>query len=200
MIKRICMLCVIALLAVTSGEAFADSIKGRVGVTGRLGFINPSNIDMNGFRHDSDLGFVGGGGFIYGINDVIAVDLDITHTGYSTEGAASVKNDFDTTNISFGGQYRYLDLPMKKLVPYAGFGLDILVNGVDSASLSVDNTVGVHVKGGVDYFIRKEVALTGEVKGIFSPDADIKNSAGNKVGSFDPTSLVVTFGIRYFFN
>jgi outer membrane protein len=190
----------IALLAATCGEAAADSIKGRLGVTGRIGFINPSNSDLNGFRRDSDLGLIGGGGFIYGITDNIAVDLDITHTGYSAEGASTAKNDFDTTSISFGGQYRFLNLPIAKLVPYGGVGLDILVNDIDSSGFSVDNTVGIHIKGGVDYFIRKELALTGELKGILSPDADINDAAGRKVGNFDPTSLVVTFGVRYFFN
>jgi outer membrane protein len=200
MTNRIAVLCVIALLAVTCGEAAADSIKGRLGVTGRVGFVNPSNSDLNGFRRDSDLGFIGGGGFIYGITDDIAVDLEITHTGYSAEGAATAKNDFDTTSISLGGQYRFRNLPIAKLVPYGGIGLDILLNDIDALGLSVDNTAGIHVKGGVDYFVRKELAFTGEVKGILSPDADIHDAAGRKVGNFDPTSLVVTFGVRYFFN
>lgn len=200
MTNRIALLCMIALLALTCGEAAADSIKGRLGVTGRIGFINPSNSDLNGFRGNSDVGFIGGGGFIYGISDDIAVDLDITHTGYRAEGASSSKNDFDTTSIAFGAQYRFLKLPIPKLVPYGGIGLDILVNGIDSSSLSVDNTVGMHIKGGVDYFVHKQLAVTGEVKGILSPDADIHDAAGRKVGNFDPTSLVVTFGVRYFFN
>jgi outer membrane protein len=45
----------------------------------------------------------------------------------------------------------------------------------------------------------KQLALTAELKGLLAPDADIDvNSV--KVGNYDPTSLSMTFGVRYFFN
>lgn len=90
---------------------------------------------------------------------------------------------------------------MSKLVPYAGAGLDILVNSSNAGGISdVDNVVGVHVSGGVDYFILKELAITAEMKGVLAPDADIHNSVGTKIGNFDPNNFSMTFGVRYFFN
>jgi outer membrane protein len=55
------------------------------------------------------------------------------------------------------------------------------------------------MKGGVDYFLMKQLALTSEIKGVIAPNADIK-FGGGKVGEFDPDSFSMTFGARYFFN
>lgn len=187
--KYLCMVCVASLLTLSAGVAMADSIMGRLGVTGRMGFIVPS--DSSGVATGvigTNTDFIGGGGFIYGVTDTIAAELDITHAGFNT---------FEITNISLGAQYRFTKLPIKELVPYAGAGLDILLNGSDFGS--VDDTVGAHLSAGADYFIQKQLAVTAEMKGVLAPNADIK-SFGVKVGDFDPTSFSMTFGVRYFFN
>jgi outer membrane protein len=141
------------------------------------------------------VGFIGGGGFIYGITDNFAAELDITHATFGTD----INTDFDTTNISMGVQYRFLNLPVKQLVPYAGGGLDILVNGA-SNGLDVETVAGVHVKAGVDYFLMRQLALTSEIKGVIASNADIKTSGSVKVGEYDPNNFSMTFGVRYFFN
>lgn len=182
-------LCLAADYAMAAGTNASDSIAGRLGVTGRLGFLVPANNDFGG----TDTGFVGGGGLIYGFTNNIAGDLEITHTGFGSDFGVN----FDTTDFSIGVQYRCLELPIRHLVPYAGFGLDILVNGADSG-LDVDTVAGVHLKGGVDYFLTRELALTSEIKGVVAPDADIRDR-GIKVGNFDPNSFSMTFGVRYFF-
>jgi outer membrane protein len=199
--------CLVLSIVLATGTAMADSIQGRIGVTGRIGFLVPS--DSEAFEPfapvqelDSDVGFVGGGGFIYGINKNFAAELDITHTGFGSNVAGSNGGDFDTTNISLGAQYRFVDIPVKKLVPYVGAGLDILVNNFtfnDGTKTNVDTVAGVHLSGGVDYFILRQLALTAELKGVLAPDADI-NAGGGKIGNYDPTNLSMTFGARYFFN
>jgi len=188
--KFLLLPCSVAVLTLLIGTAMADSIKGGLGVTGRIGFIVPSdssNVATGVIGTNTN--FIGGGGFIYGVTDSIAAELDITHAGLNT---------FDITNISLGAQYRFIDLPVRHLVPYAGAGLDILLNGIDVGS--VDNVVGIHLCAGADYFLRKQIALTAELKGVLAPNADIKSPSGFKVGDFDPTSFSMTFGVRYFFN
>jgi outer membrane protein len=191
--------CLVADYAVAAGLNSSESIAGRFGVTGRLGFLVPADNNSVGTgivigRGNSDVGFVGGGGFIFGLTDNIASDFEITHTSFGTDTSTS----FDTTNFSLGVQYRYLNLPVRYLVPYAGIGLDILVNGANNG-LDVDTVAGIHVKGGVDYFLLRQFALTSEIKGVIAPNADIKSGSG-KVGEFDPDSFSMTFGVRYFFN
>ena len=88
-------------------------------------------------------------------------------------------------------------MTVKNLVPYVGAGLDILFSDFNNAD--VDTVAGVHVSGGVDYFIMKQLAVTAELKGVVAPESDIKYG-GEKIGNYDPMSLSMTFGVRYFFN
>ena len=142
----------------------------------------------------TDVGFIGGGGFLYGINKNFAAEFDITSSSFS--GTTDNRSyDFNVINLSLGGQYRFKEI--SGFGPYAGAGLDILINGADNG-YDVDTTMGVHVSGGVDYFIMKNLAVTTELKFVLSPDADINKSG--KQGNFDPSSYNMTFGVRYFIN
>jgi outer membrane protein len=187
----------VALLsfAVFAGSAIADSIQYRLGVTGRIGLIVPSDsteLALGTIGTDAD--FIGGGGFIYGVTGNIAAELDVTHASFGSNAGIN----FDITNIALGVQYRFPDVPVMHLVPYGGAGLDILLNGADKGA-SVDDNVGAHLSAGLDYFIRRRIALNAEMKGVLAPNADIRTS-GNKIGSFDPSSFSMTVGVRYFFN
>ncbi len=206
--KKIAICACFALILSVASTALADSIQNRFGVTGRIGFLVPSDSEFTDSpynrKSDTDTGFIGGGGFIYGIDKNWAAELDITQTEFRAHDGYGYKGgDFGTTNISLGAQYRFINLPVKKLVPYAGAGLDILVNDfspADGARGDVDNVVGIHLSGGVDYFLLKQLAVTGQLKGVLAPDADIRDYRGVKVGNFDPSSVSVTFGVRYFLN
>lgn len=192
--KKWCLLFSLgAVLAMAAGAAYGEDIGGRLGVTGRFGFAVPADSDVNGYNVSTDPGFVGGGGLIYGVTDNIALEADITHASYG----GSPDYGFNTTDISFGAQYRFLDLPVRHLVPFAGGGLDILLNDADGAD--VDTVVGGHVKGGVDYFLTKELAATAEMKWVLAPNADVQDFTGRKAGNFDPMNFSMMFGARYFF-
>jgi outer membrane protein len=190
--KLLILVCATATFSLATGAAIADSIEGKIGVTGKLGFVIPSDGDFGPYKNHTDAGIVGGGGLIYGIDKHFAAEFDITRSKFDSDFG-----DFGVTNISLGAQYRFV-LDQPKVVPYVGAGLDILINDTDRGR-DIDTTVGVHASGGVDYFIMKKLALTAEVKLVVAPDADINGPTG-KVGNFDPTSLSTTFGVRYFFN
>jgi len=200
--------CLILFFVLSAGTALAaDSIQGRIGVTGQIGMHIPSDSEAfepftPGYNLDTDVGFIGGGGLIYGLTKNIALELNITYTEFDAEIGGYHEGDFDTTNISLGAQYRFVDIPVKNLVPYAGGGLDILLNGFSTSSgdsLDVDTVVAGHVCGGVDFFLMKQLALNAEIKGLLAPDADI-TYRGTEVGEYDPTSISLTVGLRYFFN
>jgi len=195
----------------TAATAMADDITGKFGVTGRVGFLVPANSDFE-FNVDTDVGIVGGGGFIYGFTRNIALELDITHTDFNGNAAGKNVGSFETNNISLGAQYRFPDLLthllphtlpdlLPRLTPYVGGGLDILLNdftAVDGTKTDVDAVIGLHLSGGADYFLTKQLALTGQMKFVMAPNADI-NLGGRKIGNFDPMNFSMTFGVRYFF-
>ncbi|RII25570.1 MAG: hypothetical protein CXR31_13410 [Geobacter sp.] len=197
--KKICLLtCLTLTMALTTGAAMADSIKGKVGVTGRLGFIVPTDgVYVSGntlHDYDADPDFIFGGGLIYGIDQNWAAEIDVTRAEFDVDIPNEGRKG-EIINVSLGGQYRFM--PQEKLVPYLGAGLDILIN--DLKGHSVDTTVGVHGAGGVDYFILKPLALTAEAKIVAGPEADI-NRNGTRVGRFSTTNFTTTAGIRFFFN
>lgn len=201
--KIIYCCCLAAALLLATTPAMADDIRGRLGVTGRLGFLVPADSELAGRSAGTDTGFVGGGGFIYGITNNIAAEFDITHTDYDIHDNGTLRGggNAETNNFSLGAQYRF-DVTVPRLTPYVGAGVDILINDFtysDGTKTDVDSTVGVHLSGGADYFVTRQIALTAQLKALLAPNADITYQ-GSKVGHIDPASVSMTFGARYFFN
>ena len=189
--KLLIMICATATLSLAVGTAMAESIQGKLGVTGKIGILMPADGDFGPFNNKTEAGFIGGGGLIYGINNNFAAELNITRSSYGSDFV-----DFGVTDISAGAQYRFA-LAQPKLVPYLGAGLDLLLIDADQG-YDVDTTVGAYASAGVDYFLMKQLALTAEAKLLVAPDTDITDGSGKR-GNFDPTGLSTTFGIRYFF-
>lgn len=200
--KLLVLGCLAATVSMTTGTAMADSIKGRVGVTGKIGVLGTGNSDYGDSRIKTDVGFVGGGGFLYGIDNNFAAEIDVTRSEFGSDFPKSGNaGDFGITDIALGGQYRF-EVTYKKLVPYVGAGIDILISDYDPPNgrrHDVDTTVGIHASGGVDYFYLKQLAFMAEVKAVAAPDADINDSFG-KQGNFNPSSFSGTVGVRFFFN
>lgn len=187
--KLLVLACATATLSLATGSAIADSIQGKLGVSGKIGFLVPSESDFSPDNKNADAGYIIGGGFIYGIDKHFAAEFEITHS--------ELNSNFGVTNFTLGAQYRFA-LNQPKLVPYVGTGLDLIMGYADRGR-DVDTTVGFHVSGGIDYFIMKELALCTEAKLVVAPDTDINGPTG-KQGTFDPTAFSTTFGVRYFFN
>lgn len=195
--KLIAVACLASTVAMTAGTAVADSIAGKLGVTGKIGFLVPADNESDFFDNETDTGMVGGVGLIYGIDDHLAAELEVSQTDFGSQAG-----DFDVTNFSIGGQYRFA-VANNQLVPYLGAGVDLLVSDYDpyfEDRREVDTTVGVHASAGMDYFLLKQLALTAEARLVVAPDADITDNSGNHTGDFDPSSFSGTVGLRYFFN
>src|SRR6266702_1477769 len=109
MTRKLVVFCAAALLTLVAGTAMAaDSIQGRLGVTGKIGFIVPADSDagVTGVvvSRKSDGGFIAGGRLIYGLSGNIGGEFDLTRASFGAGGGV----DFDTPNISLGVQYRFL--------------------------------------------------------------------------------------------
>jgi len=189
--------CLAATVFMTTGTAMADSIKGKLGVTGKIGLLVPADNESDFYHNKTDAGLTGSVGLLYGVDDHIAAELEVSRTSFSSENG-----DFGMTDVSLSGQYRFANL-RRQLVPYLGGGLDILVSNYDpydGTLRNVDTTLGAHINGGFDYFLQKELALTAEVNVVVAPNANITDGLGDHRGNFDPTNFSTTVGVRYFFN
>lgn len=207
----------IALLAASVGTAGAESIKGRLGITGQVGFMVPSSSEYDpnfinavaastGSTLSSQLkvdsNFAGGGGLIYGLTDNLALEAHVIYTPELDINNAGMKVlQLDTTNASLGLQLR--SNIEEDMAAYIGGGVDVLISNVQDASGvdgKVSTVVGGHVNAGGDYFLTKSWALNLDVRGVFFPDADIKGNNGIRVAQYNPISFVALFGVRFFIN
>lgn len=134
---------------------------------------------------------------IYGFGKNLAAEIDVNHA-LSLDVAVNGAKSFEATitDVALGGQYRLAS--GNRLVPFFGTGLDFVkgtLKAVNGAEYDMDWTVGGHVSAGVDYFVTSSIAFTAEVRGVLAAKGDI-NSAGTKVGEYDPKSFIGTLGIR----
>ncbi|GFO56191.1 hypothetical protein GMSM_31980 [Geomonas sp. Red276] len=194
--KLIVLAACVLLTALVAGNAAAEELRGRVALNARFGLINPSNSQMadrdGTLLVSTDPGIIGGGGLLFGVDDNIAIEIDITRSVFHTSGLGTA----GITNLSMGGQYR---LPERqRFVPYGGAGLDVLIN--DLSDKVVDTVVGAHLAVGVDYMLMRQVALNAEIKGVEAFSADVRDFGGGKIGEFDPSNFSFTVGARFFFN
>ena len=184
------------LTAFLAGNAAAADLRGRLAVTGKIGVIDPAKSEMNDrdgtLVVSTDAGFIGGGGFLFGVDDNVAMELDVTRAIFHTSGFGQA----DVTNLSIGAQYRFPE--NQRLIPYLGAGIDVLIN--DLPHNTANTVLGLHIAGGVDYMLQRYVALNAEVKGVEAFSADVKDFSGAKVGQFDPSNFSFTVGARFFFN
>ena len=196
--KKYVLFAACAVLAgMLAGNAQADDLRGRLAVTGRVGVTNPANSEkelpgVGTLVVKTDAGFIGGGGFLFGVDDNVAMELDITRSVFHTSGFG----DANVTNLSIGGQYRFPE--RQRVVPYVGAGLDVLIN--DLPHNATDTVLGVHVAAGLDYLLQRQVALNFELKGVEGFNSDVKDFTGGKIGEFDPSNFSATVGVRFFFN
>jgi outer membrane protein len=193
--RRIIVMAVIAFTFVAS-TAMAESINGRLGLTGKAGFIVPlKDLEIGGAEiGEHDAGFAAGGGLIYGIGNNFALEVDVTHAPSTEVKVSGVKvGDQQTTDFSVGLQYRIM--PDNHLVPFVGLGADFIKGDIENSN--IDWTYGGHVNGGLDYFLNKSIALTADLKFVFGVKSDITNN-NVPVGKYDPMSFVGTFGVRLF--
>ena len=194
--RRIIVMAVVAL-SLVAGTAMAESINGRLGLTGKAGFIVPLKdlVDNSGGElGEHNIGFAGGGGLIYGLGNCFALELDITHAPSTEVKLAGVKvGDQQTTDYSLGLQYRIM--PSHHLVPYVGLGADFIKGDIENSK--IDWSYGGHVNGGLDYFLNKSVAVVADLKFVFGVKSDITIN-NVPVGKYDPMSFIGTFGVRLF--
>ena len=194
--RRISLLATMIFILIT-GTALGASLDGRLGLTGKAGVLLPLQDDFISSTNEARAGLAAGGGLIFGFARDFAAEVDVTRApSFDVEISGSKAYEASLTDIAVGAQYRFG--PERRLVPFLDGGADFLKGGlqhITGAHYNLEWTEGGHAGAGLDYFLTEGIALTAEVRGLFAFDGDIK-SGGVKVGTYDATSFIGTFGIR----
>ena len=180
-----------------STNAVAESIAGRLGITGRIGATVPLKDDFIGGTSDTKTGFAAGGGLIYGFSEHVSADVEAFHMPQLDVHANGVKTyEASVTDIALGLQFRFL--PQSRLVPYLGLGPDFITGNlhhVSGVGYKLDWTYGGHVNFGFDWFINPSIAMTTDVRGVYAADGDVR-SGSTKVSDYRPQWFMGTVGFR----
>jgi outer membrane protein len=201
--KSLMFIIIVMVSAMFAGTAGAESIKGRLGISGKVGINVPFESEINdsiGTKVKSDSGFATGGGLVFGITENLAIEADVTYVP-TMDFTSNDQKIFEMETIipSIGLQLRS-NLLEDHLSVYLGGGVDLLfANPKDGAgnTADVDTKVGGHINGGGDYFMTKNIALNLDLRGIFFGSADIK-AGGTTFASYNPVSFVATVGVKWF--
>jgi outer membrane protein len=197
--KKIAVATALAV-SLLAGNAMADSIDGKFGISGYLGFQIPADATDNtdGIKLETEVAFTGGGGILYGIAGGVAAEVQVSHSTIDVDNPLLNAPKFETTNIDVGLQYRFMT--DRKLVPYVGAGMTFLLPQFkeDKDIYDIDTAYGGFVKLGLDYFVNPHIALSAEVKQVIGPTVNIRDAAGPE-GNFNPDALHSLFGLKYFF-
>jgi outer membrane protein len=183
-------------IILTSSAAMADSLDGRLGITGKGGAFVPLKNDFIGATSKTETGLAAGGGLIFGFCRNFAAEIDVTHAlNLDVQVAGAKAFDATLTDIAIGAQYRF---SRGQIVPYLGAGADFIqgtLKSVTGTSYDLDWTEGGHINAGVDWFLNDGIALTAEVRGFYAAKGDVK-SAGTKVADYYPRGAIATLGLR----
>lgn len=209
--KKWTLVLAITLFAVTSGNADAESIAGRFGITGQLGFATVATssysrdfVATNSLQDDqlrSNSTFAGGGGLIWGLTRNVAVEAGVLYLAprdYQNAGLKAM--EIENVDVSLGLQLR--NNVSEDIAAYLGGGVDVLLSSVKDFNRnkgSADTVVGGHVNVGGDYFVSRHVALNLDLRGMIFPEVNLK-SGGMTVAEYDPISFVGLIGVRFFLN
>jgi len=195
------MIMAAAGLILVSTTAWAESIQGRFGITGKVGVLVPLKDEFISSTSEARTGFAGGGGVIYGLGRNLAVEVDAIHMpNVDVESAGSKVFEASLTDLAVGLQYRFT--PVSRLVPYLGAGADFIKGDLASttgarANYNLDWTVGGHAEAGFDYFLTRGIAFTVNMRGIYTAKGNIMGG-DVEVGKYDPVSFLGTVGFRLF--
>jgi len=202
--KKWTVLFTVVILALVAGSADAESIKGRLGISGQLGFATAEDADLVPSDEKLTAGstFAGGGGLIFGLTRNLAIEAGALYLApRDYKNAAGLKAlEIENIDISLGLQLR--NNVSENIAAYLGGGVDVLLSSVkdtEGDKGDADTVIGGHVNVGGDYFVTKRMALNFDLRGLIFPKADLK-SGGTTVAEYDPISFVGLIGIRFFLN
>lgn len=159
---------------------------------------------------DIDEQFVPEVDFSYFITDNIALELiaAVTPHDVTAEGTAIGNVDLgDVWLLPPTLTVQYHMLPKNRISPYVGAGInythffnDDIPNGGPVTSIDYDDSVGVAIQAGVDYFVSDNFFLNFDVKKVFiNTDVTLQTGLGPVTADVNIDPWIVGVGVGYKF-
>jgi len=196
---------VFAVVVAIPFVAYAEGVKDMTGKTA-VGLVAGGVFPKD---NDIDNTWYLGGNFAYGINEYFAVGAEVGYTLWEDEEAGVDYGDIRAVPLLADVYLRYpTELGAQTVIPYIIGGIGVVFWDYDESSLlennsitvNMDNSLGVKIGGGVDYFVSNNVALNLEGFYLWSEaDASISAFGTYAAATVDTDSWIVTGGLKYYF-
>lgn len=200
----------------TGGNPHRD-IAGRLGLGARVAYTHyyEDGYDMSGFEVDTDPDAAA----MYGVNltyflhryfslelsvDYVKTDVELSFLGLSRDGG-----ELEQVPVLLTARTHFSTNP--KVNPYVSAGVGYYFNSFDServmaewiygagADIDVDDSIGYHAGGGIEFFVADDFAISLDLKYIWNNvDLDV-NIAGVDDDNFDVNVFVAGVGFKYYF-
>jgi outer membrane protein len=196
-------LCFVAVIILFASAASAETIAEKFG----FDLMGGSKVNLDMDDYDNNWGPAFGGGFIYGISDSVAIDFNMMYSQVHLTDHRLKDALAKTIDLALGIQYRFF--PTERFVPYLGIGAAVVFPNIRISdafakdegvgnSTDTGKNIGGFAKGGLDYFVSQQIALSAEAKETYATDSDIKAN-GRTIAVFDAKNLTVLVGVKVFF-
>jgi len=180
----------------------AEDLTGKVSVGAVAGGVFPKDSDI-------DDKWYAGGNLAYGINEFIALGVEVGYTSWDDEEGGTDYGDVQAIPLLVDVYLRYpIEMAENQVVPYMIGGIGVIFWDYEESSLlssngitvDMDSELGIKVGAGVDYFITENLAINVEGSYVWS-DADMTVAAFGSYASatIDTDFVSVNGGLKYYF-
>lgn len=206
MVSKFIMALVFVAFVLVPFTVHAEGVKdmtGKASVGVVTGTVFPKDSDID------NTWYVIGGNFAYGINEYLAVGAEVGYTTWEDKEDGIDYGDIRAIPLLADVYLRYpTELGAQTVIPYAIGGIGVVFWEYDESSLleansvvvDMDNSLGIKIGGGVDYFISESLALNLEGSYLWSDaDASIAAFGTYTEATVDTDSFILTLGFKYYF-
>ncbi len=209
-LSAFCIICFFMLITVNF--AGAQDVANKFGIGANVLYYFPQEDDLFGTSVNVDEDIALGLNFTYIVIPSFSLELAWNYFKTDIKNGSIKLGEITTMPLLLTAQFRII--PEGPIVPYVGAGVGYYLNDLAVKSeakkqakaaniaypTDVDNSLGLHLNAGVDWFLTDFFALNLDTRYFFS-EADIegKGPTSGTSGEINLDSLVVGAGVKVFF-
>jgi len=209
------MLCIVTVVLLSSQFCFADFYRHRYGLGLRMSYLDALETTDKNVNFDFHSDYVYEGNLTYYLSYYFSLEFSVAKSVIDLDATAigSQKFDFgevEQTPLLLTFRYHFLTGGMAS--PYVGVGIGHYYNDFELSDIgrqtlgattlaSLENGYGLHIAGGVEYFINTNMALNLDGKYVWNrTDLNVTLPGQTEVKyDLDLERFFFGIGIKYYF-
>ncbi len=211
--RKLSILCIICFfMLITVNLVSAQDVANKFGIGANVFYYFPQEDNLFGTSIDVEEDIALGLNFTYIVIPQFSLELTWHYFETDIEKDGAALGEINSLPLLLTAQYRII--PEGPVVPYVGVGVGYYINDLDvksearaqakAANISyptdIDNSLGLHLNAGLDWFLTESFALNLDARYLFS-EADIEGqgTSSDTSDEIDLDSLLIGAGVKVYF-